>query len=325
MNYDELAFFNQQLAAMLREGLPLEGALKQLCGDMNRGPFRTELERLQADLASVTPLKDAIARREFPELYRRMVEIGARSNDLPGVLTLVADHYLRAGLVWTRLKGLMVYPVILIGVGFGLSLLLSYGASHLIDTIGPSLGTMPRFFAVSVWVPPIMLACLAGVVAAAIFVPSWRGRLRWRLPAFREASLAQLSSAMALMLRNGLPLPDALALAQLLENASPAGRNLGYWRQLVERGGGKPSQWPAAMEPFPPLFFWLVRKGGDDLAAGFQKAADLYYARASYRIEMALYAVLPVSILLLGLMVFCEVAPIIRSLVWFMNMLGDNQ
>jgi type II secretory pathway component PulF len=37
MNYDEFAFFNQQLAAMLREGIPLEGALKQLCAGMRGG------------------------------------------------------------------------------------------------------------------------------------------------------------------------------------------------------------------------------------------------------------------------------------------------
>jgi len=30
MKQDEFAFFNQQLAAMLRDGLPLEGALRRL-------------------------------------------------------------------------------------------------------------------------------------------------------------------------------------------------------------------------------------------------------------------------------------------------------
>ena len=31
MNYDEFAFFNQQLAAMLRDDIPLEGGLRRLC------------------------------------------------------------------------------------------------------------------------------------------------------------------------------------------------------------------------------------------------------------------------------------------------------
>src|SRR5258706_15672512 len=106
MNHDEFAFFNQQLAAMLRDGIPLEGALKQLCAGMSTSPLRAELQQLEADLARGTPLKDALARRELPEFYKRMVEIGVRGSDLPGVLTLLADHYHRANALWTRLKGL---------------------------------------------------------------------------------------------------------------------------------------------------------------------------------------------------------------------------
>jgi type II secretory pathway component PulF len=60
------------------------------------------------------------------------------------------------------------------------------------------------------------------------------------------------------------------------------------------------------------------------LAGGFQKAAEIYRARASYRIELALYGVLPVSVLLLGLMVVWQAAPMFRSLVWLMNSLGGD-
>jgi len=92
----------------------------------------------------------------------------------------------------------------------------------------------------------------------------------------------------------------------------------------VEIGRGKPEQWPESSRPFPPLFLWLVRKGGEDVAAGFQQAADIFQARAAYRIELARYGALPVSTVLLGLMVFWQVAPLLRSLVWVMNMIGDT-
>ena len=46
MNYDELAFFNQQLAAMLRDGIPLEGAVKQLCAGIKTGRLRDELSQI---------------------------------------------------------------------------------------------------------------------------------------------------------------------------------------------------------------------------------------------------------------------------------------
>jgi type II secretory pathway component PulF len=324
MNYDEFAFFNQQLAAMLREGIPLEGALKQLCTGMRSGSLRTEIQQLEADLARGTPLKEALARRALPDLYRQMLEIGARSNDLPGVLTLLADHYHRANALWTRLKGLMVYPLIVIFVSLGLTLMVSLSFSHFMTRFFDQIVARPPINIPTVWMPPIVLALMALLGLVAVFTPSWRARLRWRLPAFREASLAELASAMALMLKNGTTLPEALALAEALESGTPAAKALAHWRQLVEAGQGKPAEWTGDSRPFPPLFLWLVQKGGEDVAAGFQKAAEIYQARASYRIEMVLYGALPVSILLLGQMVLWQAIPLVRSMSWMMNVLGSD-
>ena len=323
MSYDEFAFFNQQLAAMLRDGIPLEGALKQLCAGMRAGALRSEIEQLEADLARGTPLKEALARRALPVFYVRMVEIGARSNDLPAMLTLLADYYQRANALWTRLKGLMVYPLIVVIVSLGLTLMVSLAFKRYMaqfsDLLAPPLGLM-----MSAWMPPIVLTAVVVLGLAAVFIPSWRATLRWRLPAFREASLAQLASAMALMLKNGMTLPESLAMAEALEVGTPAGTALAQWRHLVEAGQGKPAQWTGDSRPFPPLFLWLVQKGGEDVAAGFRKAADIFQARAAYRIELALYGALPVSILLLGQMVLWQALPLMKSMIWMMDMLGGS-
>lgn len=322
MNHDEFAFFNHQLAGMLREGIPLEGGLKQLSAGMRDRKLKAELEQLGADLARGTPLPEAIERRALPELYRRMIQIGVRSNDLPGMLTLLADHYQRVNSLWTRLKGLMVYPVLVIAVSLGLTLLLSGLIGRFLSNFMDQVGPVPAALLLSVWFPPILFAVALALAGAALGVPAWRARLRWRLPAFWEASLAQLASALAMMLRNGLPLAEALALAEALESGSPAGKVLGEWRAAVEAGRGKPVQWQA-QRPFPALFVWLVQRGGEHPAEAFQKAAGIYQARAQYRADLALYAALPLSILFLGQMVLWQVVPLARTLTWFMQMLGD--
>jgi type II secretory pathway component PulF len=322
MNYDEFAFFNQQLAGMLRAGIPLEGALKQLAVGMRAGRLQAEIQKLEADLARGIPLKDAMAGRDLPEFYRRMLEIGVQSNDLPGVLTLLADHYHQANLLWTRLKGLMVYPLLVIVVSLALTLTLSIVFSHFLGTFFEKF-SLPTMAPVVVWIPPVVLALVAAFGVASVTLPAWRERLRWRLPAFRESSLAQLASAIALMLRKGTPLADALALAEKLEDASPAAKALAGWRARVEAGQGKPAQWGVAPRPFPPLFLWLIQKGGEDAAAGFEKAAEIYRGRASYRIELALYGAMPVSILFVGQLVLWQAAPLMQAMVQLMNMLGD--
>jgi type IV pilus assembly protein PilC len=322
MNYDELAFFNQQLAAMLREGIPLEGALKQLCADMKAGPLHNEMTMLEQDLAKGTPLSDAIKGRALPEFYTRMVAIGARSNDLPGVLTLLADYYQRANTTWNRLKGLMVYPALVLVISICFSIIVSLLADRFIDAAGTDWFQMPHATRFFIWIPPILMGCLLLAGLLVIKVPRWRARARWLLPAFREASLAQLASAITLMLKSGTPFPDALAFAATIESDSPAGNALDHWHGLIESGEGKVMLGPQSLRPLPPMFLWLVHKGGEDLTAGFQKAAEIYHSRASYKIELLLYGALPISILLLGQVVLWQVAPIFRTLVLLMNSLG---
>src|SRR6185436_9136474 len=107
---EELGFLNQQLAAMLRDGLPLEGAIREICQQMGRGELKQELQKLEVDLAAGIPLEQALPARALPLLYVRTVLAGVKGNDLPGVLTLLADYYGQIQSIWVRLKGLMVYP-----------------------------------------------------------------------------------------------------------------------------------------------------------------------------------------------------------------------
>src|SRR5690242_14173292 len=132
MKYDEFAFFNQQLAAMLRDGIPLEGALQRLCQEMRAGPLRTELQSLETDLAKGTPMADALQPRQLPELYKRMIMVGVKSGDLPGALTMLADYFHQRNNLWSRMKSLMVYPFIVLFAAFLLSCFLSYILGHFI-------------------------------------------------------------------------------------------------------------------------------------------------------------------------------------------------
>src|SRR4051812_38455115 len=109
MKPDEFAFLNQQLAAMLKSGIPLEGALRQICENMRRGNLRTELMLLETDLAKGIPIDEALQKRKLPAFYVQMIKVGVASNNLPAVLNLLADYYQRVNNVWIRLKGLMVY------------------------------------------------------------------------------------------------------------------------------------------------------------------------------------------------------------------------
>jgi type II secretory pathway component PulF len=330
MKQDEFAFFNQQLAAMLKEGIPLEGSLRQLCANMRRGKLRTELQLLEADLAKGTPMKAALAARELPEFYIQMVEVGVAGNDLPGVLLMLADHYQRSNLIWTRLKGLMVYPLLVLFAGFLLSIFISVvllaavqGTNSLLfDMMGSGVQPVPLGILVNFWAPPIFLGLLLGLGVLCATVPWLRCQLRWRLPAFKEANLAQLAGAMWLALKNGGNLGDAIKLMRELEAGNRAGRELATWQERLAQGRGRFSELARPGSVFPPLFIWLVTNSGEDLAGGFQRAAEIYSARATHRIELFLFAALPFSVVVLGGMVVCQALSMAGIVGQFMNILS---
>src|ERR1041385_7032193 len=324
MNYDEFAFFNQQLSAMLRAGIPREGALRRLCVGMRDGALKAELQSLEASLSKGTPLRDAVRAAKLPELYQHLLEVGAQSNDLPGVLTLLADHYQRRHNLWTRLKGLMVYPIIVLIAAFVLSCFIGYLLGNLVwpSLEGITAQSAPPFVKVTLWLTPVLLGFVVVAATLAFATPAARRALRWRVPAFKESSLAQVASAMSLMLRSGVPLDRALGLVERLEQGTRAGTELAAWRQRLASGQGRFSDLAQPGRAFPPLFVWLVGRG-DDLAGGFQRAAEIYQARAKHRADMFLYSALPCSVLALGVMIISQMQPVYMTLIRFMNMIGD--
>jgi type II secretory pathway component PulF len=325
MKYDEFAFFNLQLAAMLRDGIPLEGALRRLCDEMRHGKLRDELQSLEADLAKGVPMAEALQSRRLPELYKRMILVGVKSGDLPGALTMLADYFQRQSNIWTRLKGLLVYPLIVLFSAFLLSCFLSYilGAfiwNNLTSLVGRS--AIPAVSA-GLWMSPVFIGLALVIVLAALSVSPARRKLRWRLSVFRDASLARVASAIWLMLKNGVPLDDALTLVEQLEKGTYAEKEIAQWRQRLASGQGKFSEMAVSSRTFPPLFIWTVAQSGEDLAGGFQRAADIYQARALYRSELLLYSALPCCILALAVMVLSQIHPIFAALIAFLNSLAQ--
>jgi len=326
MKNDEFAFFNQQLAAMLRDGIPLEGALRRLCEEMRRGQLRGEFQLLDADLAKGTPLAEALKSRQLPELYKRMMLVGVKSGDLPGALTMLADYFQRRHMLGTRLKGLMVYPLIVLSAAFLLSCLLAFILntfiwSNLVSLVGNSAVPM---VSAGLWMSPVLIGLAIVAVVIALATSPARRMLRWRLPAFREASLAEVASAMWLMLKQGVPLDDALALVQQLENGTGAEREIAQWRQRLAAGRGKFSEMVVPSRAFPPLFIWTVAQSGEDLTAGFQRAAELFHARAIYRSDLLLYSALPCSVLALAAMIMAQIEPVFAALIAFIQALSNG-
>jgi type II secretory pathway component PulF len=315
MNLDEFAFLNQQLAGMLKSGVPLEAALGQVCAGMRRQRWRTELERLRTDLSQGVPLDKALEARKLPDLYKQMVKVGAKSNNLPALLTLLADHYQKSSFLWTRLKGLMIYPALVLLTALGLSVLLVSARAQFAGLLSPALPVFSfqtfaahtAFYQAGSIMPAVVLGALAALALLVLIVPALRAAVRWSLPGFKEAHLSRLASSLSLLLKGGVDLGTALGLVRRLESGGRIQRDLALWEHELSQGAGKLADVSKKTRAIPPLFFWLMAGEGEDLAGGLARAAEIYYARAAYKADLLLNSALPISVVALGLIIVIQI------------------
>jgi type II secretory pathway component PulF len=95
-------------------------------------------------------------------------------------------------------------------------------------------------------------------------------------------------------------------MSQLTSN-KPLKRELDFWQSRLASGVSRFADLVPPNSLLPPLWIWMVASSGEQLAEGLQRAAELYESRARYRYELCLYAVLPVSVLVLGGVVLGQV------------------
>ena len=332
MNLDEFAFVNRQLAGMLRAGIPLEGGLSQLARSMQQGDLRAELEGLERDLGQGVPLSEALRARRFPPLYASMLQVGQAGNELPGVLLLLADYYQRTNDLWMRLKGLLVYPAILLGVSLLLSTTVAVIYSSLFRAVGEDLQagfTMPlpppgmALLWFQIWLPVGLLALLAAALGVAVRVRGWRDWCEWRVPGFREARITRLARTMHLLLARGASMGEAVEFLRSLESGGLLGRELGMWHSRLSGGVTRFQDLTAGSRILPPLFGWVVGGEPGNWAEGFLRASEMYHARAIHRIELCLFAALPTSVVTLGILILSQFSPLLMLLSRQMQAIGD--
>jgi type II secretory pathway component PulF len=263
-----------------------------------------------------------------------MILVGVKSGDLPGALTMLADYFQRQNDVWMRLRSMMTYPLIVMFAAFFISLLLAFLWNCV---IGPSFkdmfagmgfklpgATLYAFATLrAIWAFPVVLGILFLLMVSVLFLPFMRGKFLWRLPAFKEATISRIASSLDLLLRNGVNLPDAVALTEQLETSPAAAADLRRWQKKLAGGTCKFSDVAADNKMIPPLFSWIVSGAGENLADGFKRAANTYHSRAISRTEIALFSVLPIASLFLGAVVISQAFLVISMFLPMIAMISN--
>ncbi len=121
-----LADFSRQLGTMLSAGVPITKSLKILLSHAENPKQKKIFEKLYNTINKGNSLSLAMeeCKGTFPELMINMFKAGETTGSVDKAALKMADYYEKEHKLNSKLKGAMIYPVILLGVTIAVTLML---------------------------------------------------------------------------------------------------------------------------------------------------------------------------------------------------------
>ncbi len=252
----EFLVFNQELATLLKAGMPLVQSLDILRTRLTNPLFKSVLDDVYEKVRGGTALSDAFAGHGelFPSVYTASLMAGERAGNLDAVLRRYVSYSKTVDAVRSKTISAMIYPAILIGLAVVLVAIIMVKVVPTFSEFYLSFGSdLPLSTRVIVAVSdvirqqflPIVIAL--GVGGAAFW--SWVRQpghgpkfdsLLLKLPfvgtSFHKFATTQLARTLATLLGGGIPLVNALEIAARSTGNRHLGQELAIAATRVREG-----------------------------------------------------------------------------------------
>jgi type IV pilus assembly protein PilC len=254
----EFLVFNQELATLLKAGMPLVQSLDILRQRVPNRTFKTVLDSVHDKVRGGLALSDAFAEHQslFPPVYSASLQAGERSGNLDTVIRRYVGYEKIISAVRRRTISALIYPAILITMMIVLVAIIVLKVvpafSEFYANFEAPLPLLTRIIvAFSNAVTNHIALILGGVVVLVVLSMSWlrlpeqRERMhRWLLdlPWVGTTALkfymSQLGRTLATLLGGGIPLVNALEISVRAISNRHLARELDTVRVRVQEGQG---------------------------------------------------------------------------------------
>src|SRR3954471_24923995 len=124
---NDFLLFNQQLAALVRAGIPILQAISMLRKRAASARLRTVLGDVEDQIRGGLALSEPFAAQGpiFPRIYTASILAGERSGALDEVLSRYVTYMRRGVEIRRKIRGALAYPIFLLAASFGMVLCLT--------------------------------------------------------------------------------------------------------------------------------------------------------------------------------------------------------
>jgi type II secretory pathway component PulF len=318
----ELATFTQQLANLLKSGMPLTVALNSMTHLETKGIPSDVSKQLRQDVIEGKSLSDSMARqpRVFSELFVNMVRAGEQSGALVDVLRRLGAHYERFAEVQSKFISALIYPCVVAAVGvaviiFFVTIMLPKfmtifdGMNDKLPASTQMVIGMSDFFAKYWWMMGLVILAIWVILNRYRATPGGRRTVdRWKLmaPVFgkvvRLNLFGQFCRTLSTLLTNGVPVLTALKISESIIPNVVLKEAIAKTREEVT--DGKTIAQPLARSKvFPQLMIDLIRIGEDtgDVPGALENLAGTYENELSIQLRVLTNLIEPAIIITMAI------------------------
>jgi type IV pilus assembly protein PilC len=293
----DILVFTKQFATMIDAGLPLVQCLDILANQMDNATFKKVVLAIKTKVESGSTFADALKDhpKVFDELFVQLCAAGEVGGILDTILNRLANYREKAEKLKRKVKGAMIYPIIVIIVAIGVTALLLLKVTpvfaKMFTDFGSALpGPTQMVVDMSDWLRKYFLYMVVGIAAAvASFVAFYRSPRGRKIfdklilqapvlgPVIRKVAVARFTRTLGTMISSGVPILDALDVTAKTAGNRTVEAGILYVRTKIAEG--KNISGPLLeTKVFPPMVVQMIGVGEATGAmdAMLNKIADFY-------------------------------------------------
>ncbi|MBM2820732.1 MAG: type secretory pathway, component PulF [Candidatus Berkelbacteria bacterium] len=334
--------FTQQLAMMIKAGLPLMDAFGALQEQTENSNFAQIISEVSADVKGGKPMSESLEKypKVFSKLYVAMVRSGEKSGKLDENLERLSDQLQKDYELISKIKAALTYPVVVIVALFAIVIVMLIFVVPQMKAIFSDIGAeLPIITKIVLGTSDVILKywyifiaiILVIVIGLRLWTRTDSGKMSWdkfklRIPLIgpliKKIYMARFNRTMGSLVASGLPMLDIIdTVGEVVNNQvyQDAFKRIG---KDIENGI-QLSESLKKQHIFPPMIYHLVAVGEKSgkldyvllsMANFFDKEVETQTSNLSTLIE-------PILIVIIGAGVGLVVASVIMPIYSLVNVM----
>ncbi len=279
LSLEELSILCEQIALILRAGLPLHDGMEALCDNYKTTRYEENFSALyQSVLASGSLYESMKTANIFPDYLIEMTGIGEKTGEMQGVMEQMAEYYEREAKIRKAIQNAVTYPLILIVMMVVLIAVLIVQVLPIFEQVLRSMG-IGMDSSSGAWMnvglglgKGVLVVTGALIVLALAFIVVLKFNKNTSAKNFVFRMIAPLqrlnnklyasrfAANMAMMLKSGYPLDESLELIRGIISDEGVNQKIDKCRECMQQG----MSFPEAVEQiglFEKLHCRMIRVG----------------------------------------------------------------